>query len=494
MMFLAFRAIFALGASAAVPASPVVPREKVATWLSANPFSDEPFGGYCAHAPVQMLTVSSPLTSEEQLLLRGTKLVGLQVAFRHGARVMTKPSKVLQCFQVENYSMDFDCGIRRDSEYSAGHDQRHLKIEEVFPRSTGHCGTGRLQNEAVAQFEALAKALQENYDFKALGINVSSTKFRSDESPRVVAFVYLLASSLFPTGRQIRLHETIQSQAGWGGSADCPRALKEMQQAKAHADTPISGPPASFAKQWEEVAGTVFKPESFKDCLTQAACTPSSLPGGFTQQLFHWAINHSMHAYRSKFRPETCAALVAPAIFELQDMLREQNSEPKVEKMVLYGTHDNALVCILLALGAWDGKWPTYAETLVLESYRHTASDDGPAFVRLLRRGRPVSLPGCGGHTVCDVRDFQKLGPQKLRDPSAWHERCGGGLRATTMVSEVAPAAPAIGSVPWCWWLVTLALCLVTMAVTLAVSQCIQRRRASGASCNARLLIRLLHR
>eukprot|EP00931_Biecheleriopsis_adriatica_P115826 TRINITY_DN91579_c0_g1_i1.p1 TRINITY_DN91579_c0_g1~~TRINITY_DN91579_c0_g1_i1.p1 ORF type:complete len:507 (+),score=74.54 TRINITY_DN91579_c0_g1_i1:67-1587(+) len=458
----------------------LVPGVEVATWLSDDPFSDEPFAGYCAHAPVQRRTLSSPLTAQEREQLAGAELVGLQVAVRHGARIMTKPSKVQSCFQVENYTMTFECGMHRIFAMKSKRLHRKLGMEVVFPRATGHCGTGRLQDEAAAQFEALAEAMRYLYDFESLGINASTTKFRADEAPRVIDSVYLLASFLFPEAERLKLHSNVQSQAAWGNKADCPEALSLYSKAKEEVDQPIHpGPHASpLASQWQEVAGTVFRPSSFKDCLTEAACMPQALPKGFTRTLFNWAINESMHAYRAKMSRESCDGMVAPAIFELQDMLREQTTHSK-HPLVIYGTHDTALVCILVALGAWDGKWPTYAETVVVEAYSHQGASragQSRAFFRLLRRGQALRLPGCGGRTICEVDVFSKLGPQALRDTATWRKQCHGGtptvnLEEKERVVSSSDKAIVLSSPKMLWALITAILCMLSSAMTLAISR-----------------------
>merc|ERR1712232_580624 len=51
----------------------------------------------------------------------------------------------------------------------------------------------------------------------------------------------------------------------------------------------------------------------------------------------------------------------------------------------------------------------------------------GSAFIRLLRAGKPVALPQCGGRTVCPASLFLELGRQDLRDPAAWAKYCREG-------------------------------------------------------------------
>lgn len=436
----------ALGKSP-VPSGPQVPAAEIATWLPDDASARGMFAGYCAHPPIQARTVSSKPTAEERATLDGAELVGLQVLVRHAARVPTTPTRMDVCFDVENYSMHFSCGLEEIMMYDSTRGGAELQMVLQYPRANGRCGTGRLQDEARRQMEEVGLALRSSYDFDALGIDVNSSTFRADEQQRVVASMYFLLSSLFPDAGSITLELDIESESAWALRAACPLAAAEWSVASKRASTRIPPETSELAQKWLDVAGTVYRPIDFKDCLTEAACTPLDLPAGFTAELFAWALESSNLANAAKWngRPDLMAALAAPAIFELQDVLREQVGEggSARRRLAIYGTHDNAIVGLLVAIGLWDQQWPTYAEVIVLEAYKQHSAAGQTSLFRLLRRGRPIVLPGCGGRSVCDTEVFLRLGPQELRDPEVWRVRCEASRHDPTPQSQQLESFPA---------------------------------------------------
>lgn len=408
----------------------VIPKEEVATWISNYHHKNAAYSGYCAHPPVQERTVTSPLTEEEKRVLGNAELVGLQVAFRHGARVPCAFEGAARCFNIENFTLEFDCGIQNRIELktkSGFGSSGRLNLEPVYPLSIGKCGTGRLQNEAPLQFQAVAKSLKTNYDFEKLGITVETSHCRSDDTPRTQGSMYFLLSALFPEARDIKLRVFPAEADGWSASAECPEVQKEWAPLEAAADLPVVPGPwhSRMAGKWRDAAGTVFRPISHKDCLTEVACTPLPLPGGFTKKLFRWALKKSLQRNKLKWagHPEITSVLVAPALFDLQDMLKLQ-TQRRGPKLALWATHDTAIIGLMVSLGMWDGRWPVYAETLVMESYA-SIDDDGvtQTFFRMILRGHPLKLPGCNS-TICPAKFFQTLGRQELRERTEWQKRC----------------------------------------------------------------------
>lgn len=404
---------------------PPVPKEVVARWVPQDPGKPYPFSGYCAHPQSQQHTVTSDLSDEEKQVLSGAELVGLQVAFRHGARVPIGFDGEQTCFNVQNYSVHFSCGIQNSIQLRApdgfGSTGPTLKMLPEYPISIGKCGTGRLQDEAPLQFKALAQALRSHYDFEKIGIGIETSRFRSDDASRTQGSMYFLVSALFPDARDVKLHVFPSAEDAWSANANCPEVNKEWAPIADTADLPeVPGPwNTHMAGLWRDTAGTIFKPISHKDCLMEAACTPVPLPGGFTKELFHWALNTSLkrNIWKWTAKPEITSVLVAPALFDLQDMLKLQ-TELTGPKLQLWATHDTVIISLMVSLGVWDERWPMYAETLILEAYKGKQD-----FFRILRAGKPLVLPGCN-HTICPVDVFRKLGRQELRDPVKWQERC----------------------------------------------------------------------
>eukprot|EP00427_Karlodinium_veneficum_P001712 CAMPEP_0169151412 /NCGR_PEP_ID=MMETSP1015-20121227/50812_1 /TAXON_ID=342587 /ORGANISM="Karlodinium micrum, Strain CCMP2283" /LENGTH=488 /DNA_ID=CAMNT_0009220829 /DNA_START=79 /DNA_END=1545 /DNA_ORIENTATION=+ len=416
----------------------------IQTWLPNDPHVGAAYAGYCAHPPIQRKTVSTPLSDEEKALLGDAKLVGLQVMFRHGARIPTSPLKT--CFNVPNYSMEYSCGIRRVfQEVGVGLDTE-LKLQDVYPKSTGRCGTGRLQDVAKSQFATLASTLRAQYDFEALGITPDRVSLRADEVPRTQASMYLLLSHLFPAAKLMKMHVMPQAVDHWTGNPDCPEMLKARSALTESAELPvIPGTPDNYdsrmAQLWTDVTGTIFRPISAKDCLTEAACTPQPLPKGFTKELFDWAMYKSLKAQHLKYasKPVVAKVLASQVLFDLQDTFEAQtkeNRDTSTPSLALISTHDTTLIQLLVAMDLWDGQWPTYAETLILEAYQGEVAGELRTSFRLVRRGQPLTIPGCGGKTICSAEVLMHLGIPSLRDPRQMSLYCYG-------LFPEEPAAPA---------------------------------------------------
>lgn len=416
-----------------------VPKETVATWLPNEPLVGAVgYSGYCAHPPIQQQTVVAPLSEEEELELQGKELVGLQIVFRHGARIPASPLK--QCFNVPNYSIEFDCGIQESLRWDT-EDKRKLRLKMQYPRATGRCGTGRLQDEAKGQFRHVAETLKRHYDFDKIGITSDSTVLRADEVPRTQASMFLLVSELFPHAREMELNVLPKDLDAWSGTPPCRNMLNAHKAMEEAVDLPIVPRPTdanNFAQAYIDATGTILKPVSAKDCLMQAVCTPAALPAGFTQEIFHWAMNKSIEAQRQKYlkNPEISTVLAAPVLWDIQDRLLSQVND-RAPALALYATHEGVLVALLVAMGLWDGEAPTYAEALVVEAWQETSAlGEQKGFFRFLRRGKAIAVPGCQGKTVCPIEVFQSLGKPWLRDPSQMALYCGGLDPQPSVVQE----------------------------------------------------------
>lgn len=196
-----------------------------------------------------------PLTDDEKADLKGAKLVGLQVVFRHGARINTSPLKT--CFNLPNFTENYTCGLEESLHWRLHEKVHHrLKLKTVYPKETGRCGTGRLQDEAVGQFESFAKALRKAYNFDDIGITANTTFLRADELPRTQASMYLLVAKLFPEQREMEVHLMPRNIDAWSGHPDCPLMLKAEADYAAVENVPIfaSAPEDNhFAQQYANV-------------------------------------------------------------------------------------------------------------------------------------------------------------------------------------------------------------------------------------------------
>merc|ERR1719487_3090669 len=83
------------------------------------------------------------------------------------------------------------------------------------------------------------------------------------------------------------------------------------------------------------------------------------------------------------------------------------------------------MISMLVALGIWDGIWPGYTDSMLLEVYRST-DDKNQAFFRWLRSGKPLQLPWCRSSDLglCNVKDFLPKDIRELRDSHRYAQEC----------------------------------------------------------------------
>jgi hypothetical protein len=250
--------------------------------------------------------------------------------------------------------------------------------------------------------------------------------------------MYLLLSHLFPDAGVMKMHVMPQAVDHWTGHPDCPEMLKAQSALAQSAELPIiPGNPdnhdSMMSQLWTQVTGTIFRPISAKDCLTEAVCTPQPLPKGFTRELFDWAMYKSLKAQQMKYaaKPVVSKVLASRVLFDLQDTFRSQTDKDRqapAAPLTLVSSHDTTLIQLLVAMDLWDGQWPTYAETIILEAYQATSAGKVENFFRLLRRGKPLEIPACGGSSICPADVLYKLGMPMLRDPDQMDMYCLGQL------------------------------------------------------------------
>jgi len=116
--------------------------------------------------------------------------------------------------------------------------------------------------------------------------------------------------------------------------------------------------------------------------------------------------------YSTKAR-EKCRLQTSGALTEIYD----KASAPEPKPLALTAAHDLSMICILTALGVYDGVWPSYAEPIILEVYedpQHSGSAEDRMF-RILRKGQPLYLPTClnkGTKELCPLAALkEQIGP-----------------------------------------------------------------------------------
>lgn len=216
----------------------------------------------------------------------------------------------------------------------------------------------------------------------------------------------------------------------------------------------LGGSVKAFAKQWRLAAGTDFQ-AGFHDCLLVAKCSKQlELPEKLEPEssLFTEALRVSLLLFQEHYMhdPEALHLLAAPALVELEDFILRQagNSMP----LALWATHDATILVLLAALGLWNGQWPPYTDTLLIEVYVKTGEIpmEPAAFFRFLHHGHPVTFPWCETYFpelpgLCDVKSFLPpwIAPfrdlRRLRD--ACYTRVERGTEASVELQELGGSA-----------------------------------------------------
>ena len=432
----------------------------------------QPYAGYCAHPPVaQQDAIAGPLAGE---VLSHTRLhlVGVQVVFRHGARDLSSDRA---CFATME-AVFRNCSVQQLVSFETGEKEHeetapllrkmldaYPSMEENMPGS-GYisqavgCGKGVLLNDAIPQTIALAHSIEQKY-FRSLPSTPSldTTRMYSTGKERTQATLFLLQKHLFKdeSARARSFYSRPVSSDPWDLNQHCPR-VGHMRHARHFQTDPriIELRFPSFARRWREAAGTEFQ-ASFKDCLLVAQCSGQQallLPEGLQpdSELFKEALTISLELFQEHFSKddttvEQMQLLAAPALLELDQVLQHQADETDSTAFALWATHDTTILVMLVALGLWDGQWPPYTDTLVLEVYKELreqgSQGSGGAFVRLLHGSTVLRLPWCKVHGripgLCSVQSFLPPAIERFRDMNAYRRACN----ASNLFSA-APAGP----------------------------------------------------
>jgi len=147
------------------------------------------------------------------------------------------------------------------------------------------------------------------------------------------------------------------------------------------------------------------------------------MPGalGANRTFFDEAVSVAGQMYAQVWQgnPQENLVLAAPVLLELQRFAEQQLLLGSgAQRLALWGCHDTFITTLLVALGVWDGVWPGYSHTLVLEIYRATKAG------------------------LCDLSKLVSAEVGKwAEDTKAWSEYCYGpsGSDETVMATPVWP-------------------------------------------------------
>ncbi|NXI56591.1 PPA6 phosphatase, partial [Chloroceryle aenea] len=95
--------------------------------------------------------------------------------------------------------------------------------------------------------------------------------------------------------------------------------------------------------------------------------------------------------------------------------------DEKARKLILYASHDTALIPLLMALGTFDRKWPPYAADVTLELYQHQQSKEW--FVRVSYCGEEQMVKGCR-EGLCPLEEFLEVLSQYSVSPEEYNNLC----------------------------------------------------------------------
>ncbi|CAJ1417306.1 unnamed protein product [Effrenium voratum] len=404
-----------------------------------------PFDGYCAEAPAPQRSARLPPAREEELQAAGLRLAAAQVIFRHGARDLSSDK---QCFRPIRKAFK-NCSVQTLVAFTGGFPASPSplvrQVLDAYPSSEAHlgvpgCGLGALLDEAVPQTRALAGAIRARYGRL---VNRSTTRLYSTGKQRTEATLFLMQRELLGDAPDARLFSRPLDNDPWALNEPCPRAGQLDARHARHYVSPsalIQRRFPDFARRWKAAAGTDFE-AGFHDCLLVAKCSKQKqlgLPKDLQPDgpLYQEALRVSLQLFQEHYlrTPEAIRLLAAPMWLELESFLHQQ-AQNATPSLALWATHDTTILVMLTAMNLWDGQWPPYTDTLVLEVYREKASQGVPnAYVRLSHRETPLVLPWCQGSAplpeLCHVDSFLPPWLLPFRDEEHLRTACAVDVRS----------------------------------------------------------------
>jgi len=384
----------------------------------ASTFEDAqrlPFKGYCAKAP-QAQQSGFPEAPPAHLLQEAKlQLSGIQLVFRHGARDLSSDKP---CFKPMRQAFK-NCSVQTLVSFTGLSPSEPLPLvrevldayplREVQLPGSGYtsglsgCGLGVLLDAAIPQTKALAAEVRRYFPRLPAMPSRNTTRLYSTGKLRTEATLFLMQRELFGDTPGVRLFSRPVTSDPWDLNQHCPRAGLAR-----HARHYKSGPNLitrrfpDFARRWKQASGTDFQP-GFKDCLLVATCSgqhtlhlPQLLQPG--SPLFKEALRVSLKMYQEHYMrdPEALHLLAAPVLIELEHFMIMQATQGS-PLLAMWATHDTTILVFLAALGVWDGQWPPYTDTVVLEVYKESNSTSlsNESYFRFLHHGVPVVFPWC---------------------------------------------------------------------------------------------------
>mmetsp|Transcript_43204 Transcript_43204/g.78598 ORF Transcript_43204/g.78598 Transcript_43204/m.78598 type:complete len:485 (-) Transcript_43204:64-1518(-) len=307
---------------------------------------------------------------------------------------------------------------------------------------------GCLLHNAIIEFRDLGSKIRSTYfPWMEQTPTLKNSWFYSTANDRNVESMYFLRRNLFPGEPEVEVPYFTRKVGTdpWAGHTDCPSAIDVFIRSNRTLPPMYAG----FGKAWQRAAGAEFT-WACHDPMIVAWCSsrwnevldlPMSRDSTIVQEAF--GIYAEMYAARYMENQEANALMIAPAVFELVDMLRKQ-AVGQGSPLTVWSTQDVVIVSILVGLGLWDKVWPQYAEALLFELY-HDAKNPQRVLFRLLRRGVPLAVcnSSVGPEGLCDLDMLIPASMLALRNNTRWREAC------TSRVEEPVEARVTVVISPW---------------------------------------------
>ena len=207
-----------------------------------------------------------------------------------------------------------------------------------------------------------------------------------------------LKDFLFPDLKNVKVSVDEYADDALASNFQTPRSLQlqeEFANSTGHLEVVASEEYGQCKELWEREIGSKYIPVAM-DCLLSAHCANVSLPRGLTysHRLLDCVFEVELKDRKAFFGQSDTdfkSKGLERSFLRIAPLIKEINERLDAGQSGFMASHDTTLVLLLQGLGdLWDGVWPKYAETLVIE--RHVSVTDEKHYVnRIIRDGAHVA-------------------------------------------------------------------------------------------------------
>lgn len=394
---------------------------------------------YCVHQRRVVRAEAREAARQRPVDPSRLELKMVQVVYRHGARSPLKPLPQdqaewnLQLLEVPPQT-EFDYtvtnlagGPKPYSPYDSRYSETVLK---------GGMFAGQLTSVGMQQMFALGEELRKSYvedipflspTFKPLEVFIRSTNIcRNLESTRC------LLAGLFQSQKEgpvVIYTDEASSEVLYPNYENC-WSLQERTRGRRQAASLQPGISEDLQTVKEEM-GLVDDDEVdflslFDNMAAEQAHSLPSCPAlrTFSRMIEQRAVEMALYVIQREDR-ESLQMAVGPFLHILEgnllDFVDTATPPGKTRKLYLFAVHDMTLIPLLIALGIFDQKWPSFAVHLTMELYQHQESKEW--FVRLYYRGQEQVPKGCPDR-LCPLDKFLSALSAYTLSPEKYHRLC----------------------------------------------------------------------